>query len=250
MNWRIKKLKEIFLLIVKYLRVLFSKKMLYKILRLILILLVIFGGSLFVVKKLTPPDYIIKFNRECDGTKCDKIKEIDSERGASIEEEMGDLSSALERLDFFARFTFLRFDFKTTNQTQFNFVVTEPRKEAGIDIMMECGLDGKIYDFSPNSGIIFQQKSSIENIIKELGKVQNFLINCNPAAQKVSLKPAGKFIVAPNAQIQIIYNEERYYLKFLPDKLNFWLTVLQIFIIMGIFLGAYYEIKKFVKKGI
>ena len=76
-----------------------------------LVALVIFGGSFFIVEKLTPPEYTIRFKRECEGVKCEKVKVIDSERNASIENEIEVISSALERLDFFARFTFLSFDF-------------------------------------------------------------------------------------------------------------------------------------------
>lgn len=148
-----------------------NKKTIYKFGRLLLVVIVIFGGSFFVVNQLTPSEYTIRFKRECDGVKCEKLKVIDSERGASFESDIGAISSMLERLDFFARFTFLRFDFQTTNQSQFIFTVTEPKYEKGIDIMMQCNLNGKEYIFSPNSGIIFQQKSSIESLIQELEKV-------------------------------------------------------------------------------
>src|SRR3989344_6986900 len=226
-----------------------NKKTIYKYGRFLLITLVILGGSFFIVEKLTPPEYTIRFKRECDGVKCEKVKVIDSERNASIENEVEAISSALERLDFFARFTFLRFDFQTTNQSQFIFAVTEPKYEKGIDIMMQCKLNGRDYVFSPNSGIIFKQKSSIGNIIKELSKVQDVLINCNPAEQDVRLVPTEQIVVAPNAQVKFIYNEEKYHLKLLPDRWNYLLTVLEMFIITGILLGAYYEILRFIRKG-
>lgn len=245
-----KKLGEAFLQIAKYLHSLLSKKILYKILRPILILFFIFGSSLFVVRQLTPPDYTIHFKRKCDEIKCEKVKTIDSERSSSIENEIETLSSTLNRFEFFARFTFLRFNLQTTNQSQFIFMVTEPKYEKGIDIMMQCNFNGKDYIFSPNSGIVFQEKSTIENIIQELNKVQSILINCNPAPQELSLRPVGTFIVAPNAQIQFIYNEEKYHLRFLPDRWNYPLTVLQMFIITGIILGAYYELKRFIDRGL
>jgi len=226
------------------------KKGFYVALRTTLILLFIFGGSFFVVKKLTPTDYTIHFKRECDEVKCEKMKTIDSERNSIIENEIKALSSTLDRLEFFARFTFLRFNFQITNQSQFIFAVTEPKYEKGIDIAMQCNFNGKDYIFSPNSGIIFQEESTIGNIIQELDKIQNVLINCNPAPQEVSLKPLGTFIVAPNAQIQVVYNEEKYYLRFLPDKWNYPLTALQMFIIVGIILGAYYELKRFIGRGL
>lgn len=217
--------------------------------RLIIVLVVILGGAFFITKKLTPPDYTIHFKRECDEVKCEKVKIIDSERNTSIENEIETLSSTLNRFDFFARFTFLRFNLQTTNRSQFVFVVTEPKFEKGIDITMQCNFDGKDYIFSPNSGIIFQEKSTIGSIIQKLNKIQDILINCNPAPQKASLEPLGTFVVAPNAQIQFIYNEEKYHLRFLPDKWNYLLTALQIFIITGIVLGAYYELKRFLERG-
>ncbi|MDP3710289.1 MAG: hypothetical protein Q8R29_01025 [bacterium] len=224
-----------------------NKKTIYKCGRFLLVVLVIFGGSFFIVEKLTPPEYTIRFKRECDGVKCEKVKVIDSERNASIENEVEVISSALERLDFFARFTFLSFDFQTTNQSQLIFAVTEPKYEKGVDIMMQCNLNGKEYIFSPNSGIIFQQKSSIGNLIQKLGEVQNVLINCNPAPQDVKLIPTEQIVVAPNAQVQFIYNEEKYHLKFLPDRWNYLLTVLQVFIILGIVFSGFYAIKQFIK---
>ncbi len=224
-----------------------NKKTIYKFGRFLLVALVILGGSFFIVEKLTPPDYTIRFKRECDGVKCKKVKVIDSERNMSIENEIEAISSTLERLDFFARFTFLRFDLQTTNQSQFIFIVTEPKYEKGIDIMMQCNLNSKEYIFSPNSGVIFQQKSSIGNLIQELGEVQNVLINCNPALQDVKLIPTEQIIVAPNAQVQFIYNEEKYHLKFLPDKWNYPLTVLQMFIILGIIFSGFYAIRQFVR---
>lgn len=223
-----------------------KKQIIYKFLRLLLVGFFIFGGSTFIVKNLTPPDYTIRFKRECDGVKCEKIKVIDSERSTSIENDIETLAFTLERFDFFARFTFLRFDLQTTNQSQFIFAVTEPKYEEGIDIMMQCGLNGKDYIFSPNSGIIFQQKSSIGNIVQELKNVQNILMNCNPAPQEIKLIPTKQIVVAPNAQVQFIYNEEKYHLRFLPDKWNYPLTVLEMFIIVGVFLGAFYDIKNFV----
>ncbi|MFH1744567.1 MAG: hypothetical protein ABH881_00135 [bacterium] len=243
---------------VRFLRTLFSpflkihikKQSVYKIIRFLLILAFIFGGSLFITKELTPPDYTIHFKSECDGEKCDKVTVIDSERNASIENEINNLSSYLERIDFFAHLTFLRFDFQTTNQTQFRFEVTQPKYEKGIDVAMQCNFNGQEYVFSPNSGIIFQQKSSVGNIIKELDNIKNVLINCNPATQNVSLKPLGMFEVAPNAQIKFVFDEERYKLHFLPDKWNYLFTFLQIFIITGIILAAYYNIKRFFKKGL
>ncbi len=227
-----------------------TKNNVYVFFRLIIILFFIFGSSVLVIEKLTPSDYTIKFERECDGIKCEKIKVIDSERSASIENEVEALSASLERIDFFARFTFLRFDFQTTNQSQFAFVVTQPRYEKGVDIMMQCNLNGKDYIFSPNSGIIFTQKSSIRDIISELNKIQNILITCNPAPQNIENVVDKPLIVAPEAEVQFIYKEEKYHLKFLPDKLNYFLTVLQMFIITGIFLGAYFEISRFINKGL
>lgn len=227
-----------------------TKRRIYIFIRLAIILFFIFGSSALITEKLTPPDYTIRFKRECDGIKCEKVKVVDSERSASIENEIEALSASLERIDFFARFTFLRFDFQTTNQSQFNFVVTQPRYEKGVDIMMQCNLNGKDYVFSPNSGVIFKEESSLSNIIKELNKIQDILITCNPAPQNIGFTPTEKILVAPNAQVQFIYNEEKYHLKFLPDRLNYLLTVLQMFILAGIFLGAYYEITKFVKKGL
>ena len=224
-----------------------QKQIIYKFLRLLLVGFFIFGGSAFIVKNLTPPDYTIRFKRECDGVKCEKIKVIDSERSTSIENDIETLSSILARFDFFTRFTFLRFDLQTTNQSQFIFAVTEPKYEEGIDIMMQCGLNGKDYIFSPNSGIIFQQKSSIGDIVQELKNVQNILINCNPAPQEIRLIPTKQIVVAPNAQVRFIYNEEKYHLRFLPDKWNYPLTVLEMFIIVGVFLGAFYDIKNFVR---
>ncbi|MDO8571408.1 MAG: hypothetical protein Q7R79_01910 [bacterium] len=222
----------------------------WQILRVVLILFFIFGSSLFIVKTLTPSDYTIHFKRECDGVKCEKVRVIDSERSANIENEISALSSSLERVDFFARFTFLRFDFQTTNQTKFNFEVTQPKYEKGVDVAMQCNLNGREYVFSPNSGIIFQEKSSIGNIVKNLDKIQNILINCNPATQSVSLKPLGRFEVAPNAQIKFIFDEEQYHLRFRPDRLNYPLTVFQMLILVGIFLGGYYEIMRFVRNGL
>lgn len=223
-----------------------KKQTVYKFLRLLLVGFFIFGGSAFIVKNLTPPDYIIRFKRECDGIKCEKIKGIDSERSTSIENDIKTLSSTLERFDFLARFTFLRFDLQTTNRSQFIFAVTEPKYEEGVDIMMQCGLNGKEYIFSPNSGIIFSTKSSIGDIVQELGNVQNILINCNPAPQEIKLIPTKQVVFAPNGQVQFIYNEEKYHLRFLPDKWNYPLTTLEMFIIVGIFLGTFYDIKNFV----
>lgn len=224
-----------------------KKQTVYKFLRLLLIGFFIFGGSAFIVKNLTPPDYTIRFKRECDGIKCEKIKVIDSGRSTSIENDIERLSSNLERFDFFARFTFLRFDLQTTNRSQFIFAVTEPKYEEGFDIMMQCGLNGKEYIFSPNSGIIFSTRSSIRDIVQELGNVQNILINCNPAPQKIEMISTKFVAVAPNAYVQFIYNEEKYHLRFLSDKWNYPLTVLEMFIIVGIFLGAFYDIKNFVR---
>ena len=224
-----------------------NKKTIYRYGRFLLVTLVLFGGSFFIVEKLTPPEYTIRFKRECDGVKCEKVKVIDSERNASIENEIEVISSALERLDFFARFTFLRFDFQTTNQSQFIFAITEPKYEKGVDIMMQCNLNGKEYIFSLNSGIIFQEKSSIGNLIQKLEEIQNILINCNPAQQNVNLIPTEQIVVAPNAQVQFIYNEEKYHLKFLPDKWNYLLTLLQMFIILGIVFSGFYAIKQFIK---
>ena len=224
-----------------------NKKTIYKCGKFLLVVLVIFGGSFFIVEKLTPPEYTIRFKRECDGVKCEKVRVIDSERNASIENEVEAISSALERLDFFARFTFLRFDFQTTNQSQFIFAVTEPKYEKEVDIMMQCNLNDKEYVFSPNSGVIFQQKSSIGNLIQKLGEVQNVLINCNPAPQDAKLIPTEQIVVAPNAQVQFIYNEEKYHLKFLPDRWNYPLTVLQMFVILGIVFSGFYAIKQFIK---
>ena len=226
-----------------------SKKLYgYGLLRLVLVLIFIFGSSSFITQKLTPPDYTIRFKRECDGAKCEKI--IDLERSEAIGNDIEALSANLERFEFFARFTFLRFDFQITNKSQFIFAVTEPKYEKGVDIMMQCNLNGKDYVFSPNSGIIFKQKTSLGNIVGELGKIQNILINCNPAPQDVRLVPTEQVVVAPNAQVQFIYNEEKYHLRFLPDKWNYALTALQVAILLGIFLGAYYEILRFVKKGL
>ncbi|MDZ4260485.1 MAG: hypothetical protein U1A25_02365, partial [Candidatus Sungbacteria bacterium] len=194
--------------------------------------------------------YTIRFKRECDGVTCQKVKTIDSERSISIENEIEVLSSVLERMDFFARFTFLRFDFQTTNQSQFIFAVTEPKYEKGVDIIMQCNLNGQNYVFSPNSGIIFNQKSSLGDIIKELNKIQDILITCDPAPQTITNIVDHPVEVAPNAQVKLIYNEEKYHLRFLPDKWNYLLTVLQMFVITGIFLGAYYEILCFVRKGL
>lgn len=227
----------------------FSRKIIYNFLRLAIVLFFVFGSSSLITHKLTPPDYTIRFKRECDGVQCQKVKATDSERNTSIENDIDTLLSDLERFDFFARFTFLRFDFQTTNQSQFIFEVTEPHYEKGIDIMMQCNLNGKDYIFSPNSGIIFKQKSSIGNIIKELNKIQDLLINCDPAPQDIRLVPTEQIVVAPNAQIKFIYNEEKYHLKFLPDRWNYSLTVLQMFIFTGIIFGAYYEILRFIREG-
>lgn len=254
-NWLTKKLSKILQRFLNFLSLIISKvqnnaRVIFITFRLVFILSIILGGSLFVTKKLTPPDYTIHFKRECDGVKCEKVKTIDSERSASIENEIETLSSTLDRFDFFARFTFLRFNLQTTNQSQFVFVVTEPKYEKGIDIMMQCNLNGKDYIFSPNSGIVFQEKSTIGSIVQKLNTIQDILINCNPAPQEISLKPLGTFVVAPNAQIQFIYNEEKYHLGFLPDKWNYPLTVLQAFIIIGIILGSYYELKRFIGRGL
>lgn len=224
-----------------------KKQSIYQLARFVLIILVIFGGAYLIVNKLTPQDYTIRFKRECDGVKCEKVKVIDSERNASIENEIDAISSTLERLDFFARLTFLRFDLQTTNQSQFIFAVTEPKYEKDIDIMMQCNLNGKEYTFSPNSGIIFQQKASIGNLIQELEKIQSVLINCNPAPQAVQLVPTEQILVAPNAQVQFIYNEEKYHLRFLPDRWNYPLTVLQVFVILGIIFSGYYALRQSVK---
>lgn len=255
MTWLTKKLGEALQKFLKFLFFVISKirnnkQIIFIFLRLIFILLIVFLGALFITRELTPPDYIIRFKRECDGVKCEKVKIIDSERNISIENEINALSSSLERIDFLARFTFLRFNFQVTNQTQFKFEVTQPKYEKGVDVAMQCNFNGQEYVFSPNSGIIFQQKSYIINIIKELNNIQNILINCNPATQNVSLKPLGKFEVAPNAQIKLVFDEEVYHLNFLPDEWNYLFTILQIFIIMGIILAAYYEIKNFIKKGL
>ena len=217
-------------------------------LRLALVLIFIFESASFITQKLTPPDYTIRFKRECDGVKCEK--RIDSERNVAIGNDIEALLSALERVEFFTRFTFLRFNFQVTNKSQFLFVVTEPKYEKGVDIMMQCNLNGQNYVFSPNSGIVFQQKSSLGNIIEEFGKIQSILINCNPAPQDVKLIPTEQVVVAPNAQVQFIYSEEKYHLRFLPDKWNYPLTILHVTILLGIFLGAYYEILRFVKKGL
>lgn len=253
MTWSIKKLSNILQKFLNFLSFTISKtqnkRAIFSIFKFLFILFIILGGSLFITKKLTPPDYTIHFKRECDGVKCEKVKMIDSERNASIENEIETLSSTLDRFDFFARFTFLRFNLQTTNQSQFVFVITEPKYEKGIDIMMQCNLNGKDYIFSPNSGIVFQEKSTVGSIIQKLNKIQDILINCNPAPQEVSLKPLGTFVLAHNAQIQFIYNEEKYHLRFLPDKWNYPLTALQMFIITGIILGAYYELKRFVGLG-
>jgi len=227
-----------------------TKRVIYKLLRLVLVLFVIFGSPALITEKLTPPDYTIRFKRECDGIRCEKIKVVDSERNTNIENEIEALASVLERFDFFARFTFLRFDFQITNKSQFIFAVTEPRYEKEVDIMMQCNLNGQDYVFSQNSGIIFKQKSSLGNIIRELNKIQNILISCNPAPQDIKNVVEKPLVVAPNAQVQFIFNEETYHLKFMPDKWNYSMTVLQMFILTGIFLGAYYETLRFVKKGL
>ncbi len=224
-----------------------KKHITYKILRLLLVIFFVLGSSAFIVKNLTPSDYTLRFKRKCDGVKCEKIKEVNSEQGTSIEDQLEVLSSTLGRLDFFARFTFLRFDFETTNQSQFIFAATEPKHEERMDIMMQCNLNGKNYIFSPNSRIIFQQKSSIGSILHELNKVQNILINCNPAPQDINSFTT--FTLAPTGQIQFIYNEDKYHLRFLPDKWNYPLTVLQMLIFVGIFFGALYDIKRFMGEG-
>lgn len=226
------------------------KPFIYVTLRLLFVLFFVFGSSSFITHKLTPPNYTIRFKRECDDVQCQKIKAVDSDRNTSIENDIEFLSAALERFDFFARFTFLRFDFQTTNQSQFIFTVTEPKYEKGVDIIMQCNLNGQDYIFYPNSGIIFKQKTSIGNIIGELNKIQDILIACNPAPQSITNIVDQPVEVAPNAQVQLIYNEEKYHLRFLPDKWNYPLTVLQIFIITGIISAAYHEIKRFVKKGL
>lgn len=222
----------------------------YSFLRAGFILLVIFGGAYFISKTLTPSEYTIRLQRECDGVECKKIKLVDSERKSSIENEIKTLMSTLERFDFFTRFTFLRFKFQITNKSQFLFVVTEPKYEKGVDILMLCNLNGKDYVFSPNSGIIFQQKVSIQEIIENLGTIQDILIACNPAPQSITNIVDQPVQVAPNAQVQFIYNEEKYDLRFLPDKWNYWLTTLQMFFLTGILLAAYYELKKFTIRGL
>lgn len=226
------------------------KRVVYEFFRLVIVLFFIFGSSVWITEKLTPSDYTIRFKRECDGIKCEKVKVVDSGRSTSIENEIKALSLSLERIDFFARFTFLRFDFQTTNESQFSFVVTQPRYEKGVDIMIQCNFDGQNYVFPPNSGIVFRQKSSIGDIVSELNRIQDILITCNPAPQEIKNVVDKPIEVAPEAQVQFIYNEEKYHLKFLPDGLNYFLTVLQMFIITGIFLGAYYEIMRFIKRGL
>ena len=219
-------------------------------LRVVIILVFIFGSSVLITEKLTPPDYTIRFKRECDGIKCEKVRTVDSERSTNFENDIEELSTSLERINFFAQFTFLRFDFETTNQSQMIFVITQPQYEKKVDIMMQCSLGGQDYVFSSNSGIIFKQKSSIVNIISELNKIQNVLTTCNLAPQNTGNIVYKPFEVAPNAEVKFIFNEEKYHLKFLPDRLNYFLTVLQMFIITGIFLGSYYEIRRFIKNGL
>lgn len=218
--------------------------------RIILIIFFILGGSLFIKKFLTPPDYMIEFKLDCDGTRCEKVKFVHSERATSIENEIKSLSEILERIDSFAKFTFLRFDFQVTNMSQLDFVVTQPFYEKGVDFSISCSLNGKDYVFPTNSGITFSQKSSIGNVIEELNNVQNLLIKCNPSPQNIVFTPLEQVIVSPNASVKFIYKEEKYHLQFLPDRLNFILTVLQMFIVTGIFFGAYSDITKFVKYGL
>lgn len=177
-------------------------------------------------------------------------KILDTEINTTIEDEIETISSTLERIDFFARFTFLRFDFQITNQSQLIFAVTQPHYEKGVDIMMQCNLKGQDYIFSPNSGIIFKQKSSISNIIRELNKIQGILITCDPAPQTIKNIVDKPVEVAVGAQVKLVYNEEKYHLRFLPDRWNYLLTLLQVFVVTGIILGAYYEILRFVKKGL
>lgn len=223
-------------------------KFVYKFLRVFILFIIIFGSSWLITKKLTPPEHTIRIERKCEHEKCKKI--VDPARNEIIKRNIEELTSDLERFEFFSKFTFLRFDFATTNQSQFKFIVTEPYHEEGIDIMMECNLNGQIYVFSPNSGIIFAQKSSIKNITKELDKIQNILIACSPATQKIANAIKEPVTVGPEGQIKIIYDEEKYNLKFLPDKWNYFLTLLQIFVVIGIIFGSYYALLRFIKKGL
>lgn len=59
--------------------------------------------------------------------------------------------------------------------------------------------------------------------------------------------PTEQVVVAPNAQVQFIYNEEKYHLRFLPDKWNYPFTVLQVSVLLGIIFSGFYAIKQFIK---
>jgi|SRR3989344_3513065 len=223
------------------------KSLFTKVLRLIIVLVVIFGGAYWVTEKLTPSEHIIKFKRECNNNECAKI--IDPEEAKFINNEINTLQANLERIEFFAKFTFLRFNFQVNNQSQFHFTVTDPPLEKDINIMMQCNLNGQTNIFSHGAGIIFMQKSSIKDIAKELNNIQNILITCNPASQHLEMVGT-PFPVASGAEMRLVYSEDKYSLKFLPDKWNYWLILLQVFMVTGIIYSGYYAILRFIIKGL
>ena len=197
----------------------------------LIVLLIPVAGYFLIIKYYTPPSFHVQFQLECENQGC-RFK-LDDQAMQKIESDLQNQLDQASRLDAFSKplAGFIRYSPEATNKSTLIFSVSEPARRIPQNASVTCELPSfGIGIFSYDSGIVFENKTSLVDIPETVKSINGTLLSCVRGFQSESTD--ANFIIAPNATVSLQKPTIDFLIEFLPDRMSKILLALEVLVIL------------------
>jgi hypothetical protein len=214
---------------------------------LLYVLVPVFGYFL-VVNYYTPDSFELAYKLECSENRECRFS-TNEEHLDEIYRKVQEQINEAARLDEFSKpFSgFIRFRPRLTNKSTLDFVVSDPPQTATQNASVTCQLSqNQEYVLSYNSGIYFENKTSLSNVPETTKLVVGQLIAC---VRGIHTESDTHTVVGPGGTVSMQNVQARFYVEYITDNLSRLLIAAQVIAIALAGLLVFREILKFLFKG-
>ena len=191
------------------------------------VLLIPVAGYFAALWYYTPPAFHTQFQLKCENQLCHF--ELNDEVVRAIESNLQNQLDQAERLDAFSKplAGFMRYVPEATNKSTITYLVSEPQQNASQNAFVICELPSfGTGTFSYNSGIVFENKTSLDDVPEMVKSINSTLLSCFRGLHSESTKLG--LVVAPNATLSVTQPTIDFFIEFSPDSMSKALLALEV----------------------
>jgi hypothetical protein len=214
----------------------------------LLLLLIPLVGYFVVLNYYTPQPFHISLQLECQDKQCQfKLDELAIQK---VNSNLQDQIDQANRLDKFSIpfGTFINLYPRVTNKSTATLSVSEPLQNLPQQVAITCQLLPSTTEiFSYNSGIVFNNKTSLSQTPDTVKSVVNTLVTCFRGLESSSSNL--KVIVAPNGTVSFKDPKVDFLVEFFPDDMSKNLIRVEVLVIFLGLLPLLGVLVRFLVKG-